>query len=135
MARGIKKTQVAMKTDNAVEKRVELHLHTQMSQMDAVSPVKDLIDRAAKWGHPAVAITDHGVVQAYPDAYSTAKKAGIKLLYGVEIYLLGDEKTDSSGKIDFKNSETYHAILLVKNDVGLKNLYKLISEKSSGIFL
>ena len=77
LAKSICKTTVAEKMDNAPEKRVELHLHTQMSQMDAITPVKDLVERAVKWGHPAIAITDHGVVQAYPDAFSTAKNAGI----------------------------------------------------------
>lgn len=128
MARGMRKTHVDGKMDNAPEKRVELHLHSQMSQMDAITPVKELVARAAKWGHPAVAITDHGVVQAYPDAHQAAKKAGIKLLYGVEIYLMGTEQLDADGKIDYKNADTYHAIVLVKNETGLKNLYKMISE-------
>ncbi|UZQ86254.1 PolC-type DNA polymerase III [Thermoclostridium stercorarium] len=134
MTRGILKTVVRERTDNATEKRVELHAHTQMSQMDAVTPVKDLIERAAKWGHSAIAITDHGVVQAYPDAYEAAKKTGIKVIYGVEIYLLGEDKTDPDGNIDYKNVETYHAILLVKNQKGLKNLYKLISESHLNYF-
>lgn len=128
LAKSIRRTTVAEKMDNAPEKRVELHLHTQMSQMDAITPVKDLIERAVKWGHPAIAITDHGVVQAYPDAFNTAKNAGIKVLYGVEIYLLGEELYKADGKLDYKNCEFYHAILLVKNQTGLKNLYKLISE-------
>lgn len=134
LARGIVRTYVSERTDTAPEKRVELHAHTQMSQMDAVTPVKDLIERAAKWGHTAIAITDHGVVQAYPDAYQAAKKAGIKIIYGVEIYLLGEDKADSNGNIDYKNTETYHAILLVKNQKGLKNLYKLISESHLNFF-
>ena len=104
-----------------------------MSQMDAVTSVKE-IERAAKWGHSAIAITDHGVVQAYPDAHLAAKKAGIKIIYGVEIYLLGEDKTDPDGNIDYKNVETYHAILLVKNCTGLKNLYKLISESHLSFF-
>lgn len=79
--------------DTAVEKRVELHCHTKMSDMDAVSDVKDIVKQAAKWGHRAIAITDHGVVQSFPDAASAAKDAGIKILYGCEVYLVDDTKT------------------------------------------
>ncbi|MCC5909839.1 MAG: PolC-type DNA polymerase III [Clostridiaceae bacterium] len=77
--------------DLAEEKRIELHMHSQMSAMDGLSSTKDLIARAAKWGHEAIAITDHGVVQAYPDAMEAAKEYGIKVIYGMEGYMVNDE--------------------------------------------
>jgi len=71
-------------------KRVELHAHTQMSSMDALSPAKKLVKQAADWGHKAIAITDHGVVQAFPEAMDAGKANNIKILYGVEGYLVED---------------------------------------------
>ncbi len=79
--------EIPVRRDLAERKRIELHMHTNMSEMDGVSSVKALIERAAFWGHPAVAVTDHGVVQAFPDAFGTAKKKGIRLLPGMEGYL------------------------------------------------
>ena len=79
--------------DNAKEKRVELHMHTQMSQMDAVSSAKDLIKRAMSWGMKSIAITDHGVVQAFPDAHKLLGRDNpdMKVIYGVEAYLVPDK--------------------------------------------
>ncbi len=118
----IEKTET--RKDDAPEKRVELHLHTNMSAMDGMTSAKELVSRAAKWGHKAIAITDHGVVQAFPEAMNTADKAGIKILYGMEGYFVDDLAEKGS---DPRNLTTYHQILIAKNNVGLKNLYKLIT--------
>ncbi|WP_042374038.1 PolC-type DNA polymerase III [Neobacillus jeddahensis] len=72
------------------EKRVELHLHTPMSQMDAVTPVSALVAQAKKWGHKAIAVTDHAGAQSFPEAYGAGKKNDIKILYGVEVNLVDD---------------------------------------------
>lgn len=79
------------KKDSYDKKRIEFHLHTQMSAMDGISSVSSLIKQAAKWGHKAIAVTDHGVVQAFPEAMEAGKKFNIKILYGVEGYLVDDE--------------------------------------------
>lgn len=103
--------------DNSETKRVELHVHTKMSSLDSVASTKSLIATAAKWGHPAIAITDHGVVQAFPEAHEVASSAGIKVIYGMEGYMLEDENS----------SQSYHIVILAKNAVGLRNLYRLVS--------
>ena len=92
---GIKKCEdfTSKRMDNSLEKRVELHCHTKMSDMDGVSEVKDIIKRAKKWGMPAIAVTDHGCVQSFPDANHALDKGDtFKVLYGVEGYLVDDLK-------------------------------------------
>jgi len=114
------KTVPLLREDRAEEKRVELHAHTHMSNMDAVVSVKKLVTTAARWGWPAIAITDHGVVQAFPEAAKVLKanKLDIKIIYGMEGYLVGD---------DYQQRRANHIILLVKNHIGLCNLYKMVS--------
>ena len=86
MASDILQVSVEVRKDNSEEKRVELHAHTQMSQMDAVIPPAELIKRAAQWGHEAIAVTDHGVVQAFPDCLTPGKN-NIKVIYGMSATL------------------------------------------------
>lgn len=76
--------------DHAPKKRVELHAHTQMSDMDAVVSCKQMVKRAQAWGHPAIAITDHGVVQSFPDADHAIESEDFKVIYGCEAYLVDD---------------------------------------------
>ena len=88
------------RVDDSAEKRVELHLHTQMSVMDALCDVKQVVSQAAAWGHPALAITDHGVVQSFPDAYEAGKKHGIKIIFGMEGYMVDDQSLIVTGDAD-----------------------------------
>jgi len=134
MLNSVKKVEKKLKEDTYPNgRRVELHCHTKMSDNDGFNEVKDIVKKAAYWGQPAVAITDHGVVQAFPDAAKEAAKQAkngrnIKIIYGVEGYLYPDEDaTDPDGTIDIKKNRTYHIIILAKNQTGLKNIYKLVS--------
>ena len=88
-------------------KRVELHAHTQMSSMDALCPTKKLVKQAAAWGHKAIAITDHGVVQAFPEAMDAGKSNNIKILYGVEGYLVEDNLPVVQNANDKDLSQTF----------------------------
>lgn len=141
-ADSISSVKIEKKSDNSKEKRVELHLHTNMSALDGMTEVGELIKRASEYGQEAMAITDHGVVQSFPDAYQIGKELGVKIIYGVEAYFFdniifenGEKKIlswdECLERLKTKNRDlkqrTYHQIILVKNVEGLRNLYKLIS--------
>ena len=143
----IEKVQKSEKKDDAEEKRVELHLHTTMSDMDGMTAPKELVKRAAKWGHKAIAVTDHGVVQALPEAYGAAKANGIKLILGMEGYLVDDSLYPEFMDMKLKEFRRHHIILLVKEDnsldsdipkeerrYGRKNLYEMISHSNVRTF-
>ncbi len=142
------------RSDNAPVKRVELHAHTMMSDMDGVVDAKTLVKTAFKWGHRGIAITDHGVVQSFPIAFhaidpksfkdeAEAERAkNFKIIYGCEAYIVDDEpdvvvdrkgtefKKGPDGKYsdeDIKKMPSNHIILLCKNDIGRVNLYELVS--------
>ena len=122
-----------LRMDEHEHKRVEFHCHSKMSSLDATVAATDIVNTAARWGHKAVAITDHGVAQSFPDAARAAEKfnkaasvAGIeqriKVIYGIEGYLIAEEALEDS------KAHLHHIIILAKNQIGLKNLYKLISD-------
>ena len=100
--------------------RVELHIHTKMSEMDGINSCKDYINKAMEYGMTSVAITDHGNVQAFPKAHSLLGRDNpdMKVIYGVEGYLCPNNNLKEN---------TYHISILAKNQIGLKNLYKLVS--------
>ena len=127
----IKKIETHQREDHAPVKRVELHCHTKMSKLDAITDVKDLINTAIRFGHKALAITDHGVIQAFPFCADAVEDAGsdLKLIYGCEGYLA----SDADGKIMMEGLphthriQSNHIIILAKDYIGLRNLYKLIT--------
>ncbi|WP_153050545.1 PHP domain-containing protein, partial [Streptococcus suis] len=96
------------------EKRVEFHAHTNMSTMDALPAVEDLVARAAAWGHKAVAITDHGNVQSFPHGYHAARKAGIKPLFGMEANIVEDSVPIAYNEADVVLSEATYVVFDVE---------------------
>ena len=117
----------AKRMDNAEEKRVELHLHTQMSQMDAVTSATDLIKCAIRWGHKAIAITDHGVAQSFPEAKKAAKDSDIKVIYGVEAYLAPDNVTSVYDAKDQKIDDVTYCVLDIET-TGISRYTEKITE-------
>ena len=88
--KSIMKGKKVIRPDNAEEKRVELHMHTRFSTLDALTDPAAIVKRAAYWGMPAIAVTDHGVCQAFPDMWQAGKKNGVKIIYGLECYFVND---------------------------------------------
>lgn len=119
--------QEVKRVDAAPQKRVELHLHTNMSDMDGLTDTGKLMKRCADWGCKAVAITDHGIVHAFPNAMSARfkhiKDKDFKVLYGCEAYLVDDRE-----KMRERGMHSFHITLLVKNAEGMRNLFELISK-------
>ena len=150
MAKDVMLIPPAERQDRSTKKRIELHLHTPMSPMDGVSSIKSLITTAAKWGHKAIAVTDHGVVQAFPDAYEIAAKNNIKLIYGVEAYVINDGvpivyniadinindnttyvifDTETTGLSAIENSLTEIAAVKVRNYVIIDSFQSLVKPR------
>lgn len=125
----LEKRERSFLTDTAEEKRIEFHAHTKMSAMDGLNDIGELLSTVAQWGHKAIAITDHGVVQAFPEAakYVKKHKLDLQIVYGMEGYLLDDSDRAPDDPIEYRQKHTNHIILLAKNQIGLRNLYKLVS--------
>ena len=104
------------------ERRVEFHAHTNMSTMDALPEVEELVGTAAKWGHKAVAITDHGNVQSFPHGYKAAKKAGIQLIYGMEANIVEDRVPIVYNEVEMDLSEATYVVFDVET-TGLSAIY------------
>lgn len=120
MAYAIANAKKPARADNAKVKRVELHLHTQMSSMDAVSSATSIFNRAKEWGHTALAVTDHGVVQAFPEVMAAAKKTGIKPIYGVEAYLVDDGEPLITNAADYPLNNEFVAFDIETTGLNLR---------------
>ena len=114
-----------MRCDTVDVKRVELSVHTQMSEMESVLSVRELLRTAAAWGWKAVAVTDHDVVQAFPDAMKIAARLGVKVIYGMD---------GSMAQEDGKGSIPYRISMLAKNKKGLLHLYELVTLSHRNVF-
>lgn len=129
MANDINEIRPKGRQDTAEEgsKRVELHLHSPMSQMDAVTSISDYIAQAKKWGHEAIAITDHSVVQSFPEAYSAGKKNDMKIIYGMEANLVDDGVPIAYNSVHQLLDEAEFVVFDVET-TGLSAIYDTIIE-------
>jgi DNA polymerase-3 subunit alpha (Gram-positive type) len=138
----VERIEARVRQEQSADHRVELHAHTKMSQMDGLTSPADLIERAAFWQHPAIGITDHGNVHAFPELYALGRKHKIKVLLGMEGYLINRTSTEieeirtrreKAGRglsreelAEFK-SDVHHIILYARTTAGLRNLYELVT--------
>jgi len=123
-----------IRSDDAQEKRVELHLHSRMSTMDGITNLTDAFKTAKRWGHKALAITDHGVVQAFPEAAKAAKSTGVKAIFGVEGYLIPDcEAIETDGVFTVFDIETT-GLKAEKNDIIEIGAVRLQNGEITGTF-
>ncbi|MRH42297.1 PolC-type DNA polymerase III [Aquibacillus halophilus] len=129
MANDINQVVADERLDKAAEgeKRVELHAHTTMSQMDAVVSASKLVEQAAKWGHKAIAITDHAVAQSYPEAYASSSKHGIKAIYGLEANVVDDGVPIAYNETDVDLGDATYVVFDVET-TGLSAVYDTIIE-------
>ncbi|GGA62737.1 PolC-type DNA polymerase III [Ornithinibacillus halotolerans] len=129
MANDMHEVKVASREDTAPEseKRVEFHTHTTMSQLDAVVSPSRLVEQAAKWGHKAIAITDHGGLQGFPDAHGAGKKHGVKVMYGVEANLVDDGVPIAYNEQDIELEDATYVVFDVET-TGLSAVYDTIIE-------
>ncbi|MDD5090938.1 MAG: PHP domain-containing protein, partial [Candidatus Wallbacteria bacterium] len=119
----IGKADPVKREDYAPVKRIELHLHSKMSAMDGLGDIEEIVQTAKEFGHQALALTDHGVVQGFPEFYRLAKEMGLHPILGMEGYLVDDV----IAPYDKTKVRPYHITILVRNREGLKNLYRLVS--------
>ena len=122
-----------MREDPYEEKRVELHLHTKMSAMDGVSTIMDYCKLAKSMGHKAIAVTDHGVVQAFPEAELASKATGVKILYGAELYMVNDELPFALNPKDIELHNARYVVFDLET-TGLSTRYDRITEFGAVVF-
>lgn len=130
MVNDVNRAKLGERVDRAEKKRIELHAHSKMSALDGLTEVSEFVKMAAKWGHSAVALTDHGCVQGFPEFYDAAKNNKIKPIFGMEGYLIEDSAAEVMSKKDAiktKVPSPYHIIILAASQEGLRNLYNLVS--------